>query len=175
MKSSDPSSLQNLNDIVLPAPVGWWPLAGGWYFLLGFLLIVLGWLGYRSFRRWNHNRYRRSALQVLTTISESLQRETERTQNLRQIPGLLKRTALSAYPRSEVASLSGKDWYGFLNSTLVVPLFTVDVTNTLNTISYTTGALNEVDSGSAKKLLSISRRWVKQHQPATDLLNSSGT
>jgi hypothetical protein len=172
MKSPDPSSLQNLNDIVLPAAVGWWPLASGWYFLLGFLLLVLGWFGYRSLRRWINNRYRRAALHELTTISESLQCESERTRNLRQIPGLLKRTALSAYPRNEVASLSGKDWYGFLNSTLVPPLFTKDVTNTLDTISYTTGTLNEVDSSAANKLLSLSRRWVKQHQPATDLMNS---
>ncbi len=175
MKSPDPSSLQNLNDIVLPAAVGWWPLASGWYFLLGFFLIALGWFGYRSLRRWIHNRYRRAALQELTTISESLECESQRTHKLRQIPGLLKRTALSAYPRNEVASLSGKDWYGFLNSTLATPLFTDDVTNTLDTISYTTGALNAVDSSSAQNLLSVGRQWVKQHQPTTNSINSRGT
>jgi hypothetical protein len=172
MKSTDPSNLQNLNDIVLPDAVGWWPLASSWYYLLGLLLIVLGWYCYRSLRRWVQNRYRRAALHELATISESLESESERTQRLRQIPGLLKRTALSAYPRSEVASLSGKDWYGFLNSTLVAPLFTAGVTSTLDVISYTTGALNEVDSSSAKDLLVVSRRWVKQHQSATDLISS---
>jgi len=172
MKSTDPSSLQNLNDIVLPATVGWWPLASGWYYLLGFLLILFGWFGYRSLRRWIRNSYRRSALQELTTISKSLQSESERTQNLRQIPALLKRTALSAYPRSEVASLSGKDWYGFLNSTLATPLITEDVSNTLDIISYTTGALNEIDSSSVENLLSVSRRWVKRHQPAPNSISS---
>lgn len=171
MKSPDPSSLQNLNDIVLPAVVGWWPLASGWYYLMGFFLIVIGWIGNRSVRRWIRNRYRRSALQELATISASLQGESERAQNLRQIPALLKRTALSAYPRSEVASLSGNDWYGFLNSTLTTPLFTEEVSNTLDIISYKAGPLNAVDSGSVENLLIVSRRWVKQHQPAANPLN----
>jgi len=62
MNSPDPASLQNLNDIALPATVGWWPLATGWYFLVGLLLITLAWLSYRSLQRWINNRYRRAAL-----------------------------------------------------------------------------------------------------------------
>ena len=34
---NDPGSLQNLNDIVVPGPVAWWPLAPGWYLLLAVL------------------------------------------------------------------------------------------------------------------------------------------
>ena len=175
MKSPDPSSLQNLNDIVLPAVVGWWPLASGWYYLLGFLLIVIGWFGNRSLRRWTRDRYRRSAQQELTAISESLQSKSKRTQNLRQIPALLKRTALSAYPRSEVASLSGKDWHEFLNSTLTTPLFTEEVSSTLDIISYKAGPLDAVDSGSVENLLIVSRRWVKHHQPAVNSINGRST
>ena len=43
---NDPGSLQNLNDIVVPGPVAWWPPAPGWYVLAAFALAGLAWLGW---------------------------------------------------------------------------------------------------------------------------------
>ena len=37
----DPGSLQNLNDIVAPAPVAWWPPAPGWWMLAALLATLL--------------------------------------------------------------------------------------------------------------------------------------
>ncbi len=165
MKSPDPASLQNLNDIVLPPPVSWWPLASGWYFLSGLLLLVAAWFLYRSIQRWNHNRYRRAALHELNEISKGLQSESARERSLRQIPSLLKRTALSAYPRDEVASLSGDDWHRFLNATLKTPLFTDAVTGTLEFIAYSSGDLDKLDANAVRDLLRVSGAWLKKHQP----------
>jgi hypothetical protein len=165
MKSPDPASLQNLNDIVLPATVDWWPLAPGWYFLFALLLIVLAWFGYRSLHRWMNNRYRRAALRELQLLADRIHATEERDANLRQIPILLKRTALSAYPRKQVASLTGDDWFHFLNSTVKNPSFTESTANTLNTISYSSGELSVIDSQATTTLLNASRQWLKQHQP----------
>ena len=170
MKSPDPASLQNLNDIVLPATVGWWPLAPGWYFLIGLLLTVLAWLGYRSLHLWMNNRYRRAALRELQSLEERIHASEERgaevrDAKLRQIPILLKRTALSVYPRSQVASLSGKDWFHFLNSTVENPSFTEFIANTLSKISYSSGELSDIDSTATAALLNASRQWLKHHQP----------
>ena len=167
MKSSDPSSLQNLNDIVLPATVGWWPLASGWYVLIGILLIASAWFGYRSLRRWINNGYRRAALRELQLLEGQVQQAEERDASLRQIPILLKRTALSVYPRKQVASLSGEDWFHFLNSTLKNPLFHGAITSSLNTVSYSTGRLDSIDSQATIALLDASRSWLKHHQPIT--------
>jgi len=165
MKASDPASLQNLNDIVLPATVGWWPLASGWYILIGIMLIALAWFGYRSLHRWKNNRYRRAALRELQKLEDRINGPGERDANLRQIPVLLKRTALSVYPRSQVASLSGHDWFQFLNSTVKNPSFTESSASTLTTISYSTGELNSIDSQATTALLDASRSWLKHHQP----------
>ena len=167
MKSPDPASLQNLNDIVLPAEVSWWPLAAGWYFLLGLLLISITWFSYRSLRRWFNNRYRRVALHELQLLAEKMQQDTHWDSSLRQIPILLKRTALSVYPRHQVASLTGKDWHQFLNSKIKNPLFTGSATGTLDTISYSTGNLSNIDTRAATVLLDASRHWLKHHQPAS--------
>ena len=167
MKSPDPASLQNLNYIVLPTEISWWPLAIGWYFLFGLLLILLAWFGYRSLRFLLSNRYRREALHELQLLSENMQNEDHLDSSLRQIPVLLKRTALTAYPRSKVASLTGKDWHRFLNSKLKSPLFTESIVSTLDTISYSTGQLSDVDTGAATALLEASRHWLKNHQAAS--------
>ena len=166
MNSPDPASLQNLNDIVLPAAVSWWPPASGWYFLFGLLLIALTWFGYRSLQRWSNNRYRRAALRELQSLAERIHDAEGRDASLRQIPVLLKRTALSVYPRSQVASLAGKDWFDFLNSTVKSPAFTESIAGTLNKISYSCGELGDVDSQAATALFSASRQWLQHHQPA---------
>ena len=175
MKSSDPASLQNLNDIVLPATVGWWPLATGWYFLFALLLIALAWFGCRSLHRWMNNRYRRAALRELQWLAERIQKAEERDANLRQIPILLKRTALSVYPRSQVASLTGKDWFRFLISAEKNPSFTEASANTLYTVSYSTGELSTVDAQAATALLNASRSWLKHHRPIARPKDGRGT
>ncbi len=165
MKSLDPASLQNLNDIVLPVPVAWWPLAIGWYFLSGLVLIVLAWLVYRLLQRWVNNRYRRAALRQLQLLAERIQSTQERDANLGQIPILLKRAALCAYPRRRVAFLTGKDWVDFLNSRVKNPLFTQSTAGTLTKISYATGESRAVDAQAATALINASRQWLNQHQP----------
>ncbi len=175
MKSPDPASLKNLNDIVLPAIVDWWPLAPGWYFLSGLLLIALCWFGYRSLHRWMNNRYRRAALRELQLLADRIHATEERDANLRQIPILLKRAALSVYPRSEVAWLTGRDWIHFLNSTVKNSSFTESTARTLNKISYSCGELGAVDEPATTALLNASRHWLKHHQPATPPKVSRGT
>jgi hypothetical protein len=164
MKSPDPASLQNLNDIVLPAQAGWWPLAAGWYFLLGFALIVFAWFGYRSLRRWSNNRYRRASLDEFHRLATKLQNDARRADSLRQIPVLLKRTALSVYPREQVASLAGQDWHQFLNSKIKKPLFTGSTAETLDRISYSVGDLDEIMEPASTALLEATCHWLKHHQ-----------
>ena len=175
MKSSDPASLQNLNDIVLPATIGWWPLATGWYVLIGFVLIVIAWFSYRSLKLWIKNRYRRAALRELQLLEDRVRKPGQRDASLRQIPVLLKRAALSVYPRSQVASLTGKDWFHFLNSTVKNPSFSEHTINTLNMVSYSTGELSNADLEATTALINASRSWLKHHQAITVPKDVMGT
>ena len=165
MKSNDPASLQNLNDIVMPATVNWWPLASGWYVLIGILVISMLWFGYRSLQRWLANRYRRSALLELQQLALGVQNEKSRDSSLKKLPVLIKRTALSAYPRQQVANLSGKVWFDFLNSSTKKPLFTESLLAAMEYISYSNKELNAIDAQTINELLAASSNWVKRHQP----------
>ena len=164
MATTDPASLINLNDIVLPADISWWPLATGWYILFALLFLVLGWLCFRLLRRWINNRYRRDALQQLQSLVIALENPAKRDTSLRQIPTLLKRTALSFYPRTQVASLSGNDWIEFLNSSTEQPAFTAATTTTMQKIAYSNNSLSEIGPTATEDLISACRLWIKNHR-----------
>ena len=171
MNPQDP--LAQLQPLREPALVDWWPLATGWHVVSALSLSVLAWLGYRWLRHWMQNRYRRAALRELQSLENGMQNEASRDSCLRQIPSLLKRTALSIYPREQVASLAGKDWHRFLNSKLSKPSFAESVAINLNTVSYSAGDLRHVDEQAATDLLNASRYWLKYHQ-ATTVTSGSG-
>ena len=90
MASHDPTSLENLHGIMEPEAVSlWWPLAPGWWVLIVIVTLasaIAVWRGVRTYRR---NAYRRAALAEIDAADGDLQ----------ILPALLKRVALSAYPR----------------------------------------------------------------------------
>jgi hypothetical protein len=95
--------LDKLHDFYQPPPPAWTPQTAGWYalFIIAGLLAI--WAIVHLVRRWFANRYRREALSELTLLQPS------------EFSALLKRTALAAWPRERVASLSGETWLAFLS------------------------------------------------------------
>lgn len=165
MNSPDPASLQNLNDIVLAEAVTWWPLAIGWYYLFGVLMVALAWLVYRTLRVWRSNAYRRAAVHQLQLLAKDIEDAEKRDAGLRQVPVLLKRTALSVYPRSQLASLTGESWLDFLNSKVSSASFNNNTAALLDKLSYSVGDLSTVDTKTANELLGACQHWLKHHQP----------
>jgi hypothetical protein len=104
--NNDTSSLDNLRDIVVPSAVPWWPPAPGWWIVSAVLLVMLIVAGYRAWRVWCDNAYRRAA-----------KRELRQAVGVAKIAEILKRTALCAYPRTDVAALSGSAWCQWLAET----------------------------------------------------------
>lgn len=98
-------SREAMQGLILPPPVSFWPATPAWYVLLAILAAILLWLGWRAWRRWQADAYRREALRTLRSAPAP------------QIAAILKRTALAAWPRAEVASLSGHAWAAFLRRT----------------------------------------------------------
>jgi hypothetical protein len=155
---TDQTSLDLLNDIVLSATVGWWPLAPGWYVVAIALLMVLLVFSWRSLKKWQSNQYRRIALQELASISSS------DTPELGRLPELLKRVALCVWPRTQVASLSGKDWHEFLDQSVGDRSFCAGPGNTLDRLSYDAEAGQKLSKDDSANLLKASENWLRHHQ-----------
>jgi len=103
-----------LRDIHMPEAVSWWPLAPGWWGLLGLmLLLVIIVLLVRSWRR--RRRLRNSAVMELKRIRDAFDQHHDALRLVRELSVLLRRIAISYFPRSDVASLTGDDWLRFLD------------------------------------------------------------
>ncbi len=104
--------LSQLRDIHLPAPVSWWPPAPGWWLLAALTLTALGMI-YLIYRRRRRARWRRAALAELGQL-----RGATGQQYLGEVSVLLRRVAVTRFPRHDVAALTGDDWLAFLDRTL---------------------------------------------------------
>jgi hypothetical protein len=101
--NTDATSLSRLHDLTLPPAIPWWPLASGWYVLFGLLVSAVLWIGYRFWKKWHANAYRRAAL-----------RELKAAKDTTAIAELLRRTALAVVPRADVAAKAGAGWVDWL-------------------------------------------------------------
>jgi cbb3-type cytochrome oxidase subunit 3 len=157
--------LEKLHDIVVPAPVSWAPQAPGWYVVFGLVLLGVGWWIYRRLRRFRKNRYRRLALKELTVIERQLQQPERRAKALAEIPALLKWTALEAFPRSEVAALTGEQWLAFLDRNLGGKDFKEGPGRFLSELAYAPAEKTaRFSDESIRNLLQLIRRWTKRHE-----------
>lgn len=108
-QEQQPLSLSGLNDIELPPEPPHWPPAPEWWALAVSLLLSGTVLAVQLLRRHRALAYRRAALAELAQLRAE--------GDISELPALLKRVALAAYPRGEVASLSGGPWLEFLSRT----------------------------------------------------------
>ncbi|ADE11083.1 DUF4381 domain-containing protein [Sideroxydans lithotrophicus] len=92
-----------------PPPPGWWPLAPGWWALAALVLMIAAAAIY--WYRRKPNRLRRAALRELRQLQMHAHDDAHLASALQD---LLRRYAIAAYGREQVAHLSGNDWLDFL-------------------------------------------------------------
>ena len=162
---TDATSLERLHDIVVPPPVPWWPPAPGWW-VIGTLALVLGAIAaWRAWTAWRAAAYRRAALAELRALEARAADPGQREAALRELPALVKRTALAAFPRRVVASLSGAAWLGFLDRTGRTDGFTHGRGQVLGGLAYDPAAAH-MDATATDELFRLVRTWVGTHDVA---------
>ena len=162
----DPTSLQNLHDIISPHSASWLPPAPGWYALGLSIFLLCSWFSVQKYLTWKRNQYRREALKELGELQKQLTDSEKYQQLLPQLSELVKRTAIAAYGRSQIASLTGEDWFAFLDKTVATHLFTKGNGRLLQDCSYQPPAqllkFNNEQVAGLQKSVSY---WIKKHQP----------
>ncbi|MEH6586967.1 MAG: DUF4381 domain-containing protein [Halioglobus sp.] len=151
-------ALGNFNEVVSPAAIDWLPQTPGWYVVGAIVLILLSRQTWYRLQHWYRNRYRGEARQQLSQLSHSDALVTE-------VNHLLKLTALAAFTRQQVASLSGQQWTSFLNGQCEQAPFDETLCQLLGTGVYEGQA---VDASAAEQLLQASLNWVKHHRNRYD-------
>lgn len=131
----DPEQIP-LRDLHLPAEIGWWPPAPGWWLLIAlaafglFLLLRRAWLGYRR------NAQRRIALRALKRLRARHAEGADAVTLAVEMSELLRRTMLAYAPRGEVAGLTGEDWLAWLDRGLEGRPFTTGPGRDIESLPY---------------------------------------
>ena len=142
---SDPADLSNLRDIVLPSAVPLWPPAPGWWIVGAVATAALAIATAAALLAWRRNAYRRTALAELETADPS------------RFSEILKRSALAAWPREQVAALSGPAWRAFLDRTGRTRAFTVGAGRDLDALTFGGG-------GDVEAVREAARHWLRRHR-----------
>ncbi len=159
------SKLTGIQEITLPEPISYFPHTIGWKILLVGIIIAAIIFGYKRYRHWQANRYRTDALKRLATIEQEIQGSGTKTKSLLDLPILVKQTALQAFPRDEIAQLSGDRWLGFLDRSCDTQEFTQGVGQLLPQLAYqSTSALANLPEQKISNLIDLIRQWIKNHQ-----------
>ena len=80
----------------------------------------------------------------------------------------MKRTALAAFPREAVASLSGMEWLRFLDRTGHTDAFTRGPGGILSELAYDPKLATRLDTAAVEALFRLVRRWIRGHSTAAE-------
>ena len=154
-------ALGDFVEVVAPAAINWLPQTTGWKWVGVMLLAAALFRGGKYLARWYRNRYRREA----ATRIRALRASAEPAGLVSELNRLLKLTTLAAWPREEVARLSGEEWANFLNRQCPAPPFDAGQCRLLATGAYCT---DTPDAVARESLLEASLAWVEQHRDPRD-------
>jgi hypothetical protein len=154
-------ALRTLHDIAMPQPVSWMPQTWGWALLATVVLLALLATAIRAIRRFRRNAYRREALRLLADLEEGMGETGDRAHAFRQLAELLKRTALAAWPRSQVAALAGTEWVEFIDQSADSG---PELARLLDDLEYRENvALSTLSHSQATDAVRSANRWIEQH------------
>ena len=146
--------LKQLRDLQTPPEPGWWPPAIGWWLFAIITLVVLGWLLVTigsAWRRWRQRQRQLHRLRELCLNCPTAQLAAE-------LSILLRRLALSRFPREQVAGLYGEDWLRFLNRSAATDQFTHGPGRALLTAPYQP-TVKQTDG--CQTLPRLAERWIR--------------
>ncbi|MBK2105694.1 DUF4381 domain-containing protein [Francisella philomiragia] len=150
--------LAQLKDIYLPARVSqWWPLAYGWWLLLGLIVLTfIIFLIILHFRK-KRNSYKDSIVNDFRRAIEETQQNKPK-EALQNISVYLKRVALQKFPNQEIKTLHGDQWLEFLDSKMKKQNFKNTKANMLAN-SY---RAIELDRQTLNEILTVAEQWLRR-------------
>ena len=156
--ANDP--VAGLVDIPLPHGVSLWPQTWESRVVIAALLVAAAVALWQFVHHRRANRYRREALAELDRITHTPAANLSSSELAMQLSLLVRRTALAAFPREQVAPLAGSAWLAFLDRTGSETEFSNGVGRWLVRAPY---SRMQPDDGQRSLLIDLTRRWIRGH------------
>lgn len=156
--AADP--VAGLIDIPLPPEVSLWPQTWTLRITIAVVVAALVAAAWWCIRQWWTNRYRRESLAELSQIEHAHNAGKSIDGLAAELAVLVRRTALAAFPRAQVAALAGPAWLSFLDRAYGGTEFSHGCGRALESAPYQPA---RPDAGQAHILIDLVRRWIKVH------------
>ena len=151
--------LKELIETQSPPPISWLPQTLGWKLLGLACLLFIFRKSYLSYKSYQNNAYRRDALKWLAMCEAKNDLTT-----YKQLPALLRKTALTAFHRQDITQLNGKAWEQWLDQQCHHTNFTTLCPNALQQLAYMPGDKSPQETDLYRILIEQSKLWVKYHR-----------
>lgn len=148
-----------LHEVASPEGISWFPQTMGWSFLAFLLFCMALVFIYKQYHKYLADTYRRTAIVILEQLSEE-------DETIRKIPQLLKRTALNAYRREQVAAKTGYEWECWLDEKCKYTHFSTQLSGTLHALSYAPKI--NLSPSQVVDLKNEVETWIKHHERSHD-------
>lgn len=158
-----PQQQLDLKDIHLPDAISWWPPAIGYWIVLGVIAAcIISYLSIKAYRK--RFEIKRLALTEFSAIKETYDSTSDKKQLVISLSELLRRAAISTFPLSECASLTGTQWLNWLDKSLSKNTLTFSNGPGYLLTDYIYSKSEQADD--INELIKLSLQWLKK-LPAT--------
>ena len=151
--------LEKIVETQAPENISWLPQTLGWKILASVALLLLTRKVYTIYRNYKRNAYRREALTWLEQCQQ-----TDNFDLYKQLPTLLRKTALSAFKRTEISQLTGSQWERWLDKQCQQTSFVSSCPNVLHQLAYMPIKPNTFNADQYQVLLAQITLWIKHHR-----------
>ncbi|WP_114327348.1 DUF4381 domain-containing protein [Candidatus Colwellia aromaticivorans] len=158
--------LEKIVETQTPEFISWFPQTIGWKILAVFILFFISYKGYKIYKIYKiyqSNAYRREALSWLAHCQK-----TDDINLYKQLPALLRKTALSAFKRSEVSQLTGSCWEHWLDQQCQKTSFVSSCPTLLHQLAFKPINANTLTKKQNQILITQVTLWVKYHRRLDD-------
>lgn len=147
---------QDINTVIEPVRVSYWPLQPGWYLLMAIVLILLLLMVWKRYKRRLKDAYKREAIKSIQSLSND-------NDFFFQLNQIIKAVAIKSYGREKVASLAGKEWITFLQKSKEGVISSSNVLKSLESQQYLKRE-NQTENSDIDMYKLESIKWIKKHK-----------
>lgn len=156
--------LKELVETNSPNDVSWWPQTQGWQIVLALIALFLFTKIYQSYKKYQTNAYRRNAIKWLSNLPNFI--DIDKQPIYRQMPALLRQTAIKAFNRRQVCQLQKQQWEQWLDSHCEYTAFSENHRHLLHQLAYSPRP--NISSAQMHLLTAEIALWIKFHRRQND-------